>query len=135
MEAPKMIRIVRTVTTVTDVDLTSYFDVVLGEFITSEGKTVHSHKRQWTAEEAIAFERSRGQSDQQEAFELAMQNDEYDGCRLSFDIVTLTPSRDVDLADAQRSTIDRIKAGQRPAGLSDAEWEWVREHPVEAVTR
>lgn len=35
----------------------------------------------------------------------------------------------------QQRRIDLIRSGKRPAGLSDAEWEWVRKHPVEAVTK
>jgi hypothetical protein len=39
------------------------------------------------------------------------------------------------ITQEQQARIDAIKAGKRPGGLSDAEWEWVRTHPVEAVTR
>ena len=95
----KILRIIRVVTTVTDVDMESYFDIEPGPGVTA--------KRQWTAEEAMAYERSRGQSDQQEAFELAMQNDEYDGCRLSFDVINVP---DADERTADEKTADELGA-------------------------
>ena len=144
----KMIRIIRVVTTVTDVDLNSYFDFVPG---------IDGLKRPWTAEEAIAYEQGRGQMDKHEAFEVAMQNGEMTGFVQAFDVITvdertadektadeqgatyLTPSRDAttnledQLTVEEKATVARIRAGVRPAGLSDAEWEWVKEHPVESA--
>ena len=35
----------------------------------------------------------------------------------------------------QQARIDKIKAGKRPGGLSDAEWQRVRANPIEAVTK
>lgn len=39
------------------------------------------------------------------------------------------------ITSEQQVRINNIKAGKRPGGLSDAEWEYVRKNPVEAVIR
>jgi len=78
---PKMLRIVRVVTTVTDVDLTSYFDF-------APSTTGESEKCHWTAEEAIAYERGRAEWEKHEAFELAFTSGDMTHFVQSYDVIT-----------------------------------------------
>jgi len=82
-ESRKMLRIIRIVTTVTDVDLSAYFD-----FPPPSGDGVESVKRPWTAEEAIAYERDRARHDQVEALEVAIEAGEITGLITAFDVIT-----------------------------------------------
>jgi hypothetical protein len=120
----KLLRIIRVVTTVTDVDMESYFDF-------APSTTGESEKCHWTVEEAITYEQGRGQTDKHEAFELAIQNGEMTGFVQAFDVIDdkrtadekiadeqhaayLTPSRDVLDLRSDESVTERIGPEETP---------------------
>lgn len=106
-KTPKTLRIIRVVTTTTDVDLDSYFDFHPAGAQVGE----NSARRQWTAEEAMAYEKGRGQADQMEAFELALQNDEMIGHLIAFDIITGLP----EFTEPDERTADEKAADEHQA--------------------
>ena len=106
----KMVRIIRTYTTVTDVDLTSYFDFAPAG-TTPQGMGVA--KRQWTVEEVIAYERGRASYDQDEAFQVALANGEGVDSRVSFDVIEVVSESADRRTDIEREADEQAAAARR----------------------